>query len=477
MIKLFTTCLLALCTFLVAQAQTAQHDIALQQLRTPSFHPIHAPLTIAGTILNTGEATLNSFDVFWSDGVQTQSSSFSDLALAPGESYDFAHSAAFTTSSAKSHALQVWVDNPNGEQDANPSNNEIITVVSAVTTTPQRRVVIEEGTGTWCGWCPRGFYWMSYMHETYPETFIGIAMHNGDPMTNAAYNSASGFNAYPQAHVNRKSKNISVGANFEDEYLAAINDVVPFDVQVTATYEEDEPDRLNIHARFEFVTELEGINYRIGGVVVEDGVTGTGNGYNQVNFYSFQSANLPLSGFGYDWQALPNPVPASQMVYPDVARSLLGPYGGLAASIPSNVTVGQVVEREFTYFVPAGSNVEEMRVVVWAINHATGEIINAGVGRAMSPVRTKEVLANDLLKVFPNPFQDQLHLELKLEQAAEVQVQLFNALGQLVGTQTYGTLMGHQTLNYSAPALANGLYTVVLKTGDQVSTQRVVLQR
>jgi hypothetical protein len=477
MIKLFTTCFFALCTFLAAQAQTAQHDVALQQLSTPSFHPIHAPLTIAGTILNTGETTLNSFEVFWSDGSQTHSASFSGMELAPGETYDFSHSAPFLTGSAKSHQLQVWVDNPNGTQDANPANNEIITVVSAVTTTPQRRVVIEEGTGTWCGWCPRGFYWMSYMHETYPETFIGIAMHNGDPMTNAAYNSASGFNAYPQAHVNRKSKNISVGGNFVDEYLAVIDDVVPFDISVTATYEEDKPDQLNIHARVEFVTELSGINYRFGGVVVEDGVTGTGSGYNQANFYSSTAANLPLSGFGYDWQALPNPVPASQMVYPDVARSLLGPYTGIAASVPSSVSVGQVIEREFTYFVPASSNVENMRVVVWLVNHSTGEIINAGVGRAAAPVSTREVVASELVSVFPNPFQGQLNLELKLEQAAEVQVQLFNALGQLAGTQSYGTLMGHQMLNFSAPALANGLYTVVLKAGNHISTQRVVLQR
>ena len=52
---------------------------------------------------------------------------------------------------------------------------------------PFKRVLCEEYTGTWCGWCPRGHYYMEKMDHDYPETYIGIATHSGDVMTHEAY--------------------------------------------------------------------------------------------------------------------------------------------------------------------------------------------------------------------------------------------------------------------------------------------------
>ena len=48
--------------------------------------------------------------------------------------------------------------------------------------TTQHRPLIEEYTGTWCGWCPRGFTGMEMLRETFGEDFIGVAIHNQDPM-------------------------------------------------------------------------------------------------------------------------------------------------------------------------------------------------------------------------------------------------------------------------------------------------------
>jgi hypothetical protein len=451
-------------------------DVALTGVSTTQFHTLGSAVSITGTVANAGGSVLNSFDLTWSNGTNDYTQTISGLNVAPGATYNFTHNTPFNVAAAQSYAISVSVDNPNGEVDGDPSNNELSTVVSGVSFIPTKRVVAEEGTGTWCGWCPRGFYWMSYMYENYPETFIGIAVHNGDPMTVSAYDGAIGFSAYPSAHIDRTKLNTDPGA-FLADYQEAVTNIAPVDITVTATYEADNPSELTITASAEFVTALSGIDYRFAGVIMEDEVTGTGTGYNQANFYSAQAANIPLSGFGYDWQALPNPVPAAQMVYPDVARALLGGFNGVVSSIPSSVAAGTTADYTFTYTVPAIVDIEHVRAAVWVIDNATGRILNAGIDYATVAVNTTEVVASNLVKVFPNPFQGQLNLELNLEQAADVNVQLFNALGQLVGTQTYGTLMGQQTLNFNAPALANGLYTVVVKAGNQVSTQRVVMQR
>ena len=43
-----------------------------------------------------------------------------------------------------------------GVVDGDASNNCVSHTVSGQSFVPTKHVVIEEGTGTWCGWCPRG---------------------------------------------------------------------------------------------------------------------------------------------------------------------------------------------------------------------------------------------------------------------------------------------------------------------------------
>ena len=65
---------------------------------------------------------------------------------------------------------------------------------------------MEEGTGTWCGWCPRGIVAFRYMAEKYPETFIGIAVHKSDNLETNTYSYLK-FNGYPSCYVNRNLRN------------------------------------------------------------------------------------------------------------------------------------------------------------------------------------------------------------------------------------------------------------------------------
>ena len=43
-----------------------------------------------------------------------------------------------------------------------------------------RKVVMEEGTGTWCGYCPEGMATILRMKEKYPDNFIAVAIHDDD---------------------------------------------------------------------------------------------------------------------------------------------------------------------------------------------------------------------------------------------------------------------------------------------------------
>lgn len=51
-----------------------------------------------------------------------------------------------------------------------------------------KKVVLEEFTGEWCGWCPEGAEVMKQAIATYPNKVVGIAVHDGDPMEIPSYN-------------------------------------------------------------------------------------------------------------------------------------------------------------------------------------------------------------------------------------------------------------------------------------------------
>ena len=47
----------------------------------------------------------------------------------------------------------------------------------------ERKVVVEELTGTACGWCPRGLVGMKMLRDLYGDRFIGVAAISSTPPT------------------------------------------------------------------------------------------------------------------------------------------------------------------------------------------------------------------------------------------------------------------------------------------------------
>jgi hypothetical protein len=69
-------------------------------------------------------------------------------------------------------------------------------------------------------------------------------------------------------------------------------------------------------------------------------------GWSQSNAYAGGGSG-EMGGF----EILPNPVPASQMVYDHVARTILPSFTGQSGSIPSSVSMGEVHSYTFSVTV------------------------------------------------------------------------------------------------------------------------------
>lgn len=448
--------------------------VSATAITTDRYHEILEDVAITTSITNDGAATINSLDVTWTDGIVTYTDNLTDLGLENGQSIEYTHSETFLPSAAITYSIQVTLSNPNGETD-DEADNVVEGLISAVSSIPVKRMVLEEGTGTWCGWCPRGFVAMEDLIAEYPETFIGIAVHNSDPMAFSEYDSNIGLSGYPSCNADRTLLDVSVStAAFQDYYDQLTTSISPASVDAAATF-DPATGEVAIEAKATFRTLIDDLDMRMAVVILEDSIQGSGSSYNQANYYSFQSQDIALTGAGLDWQAAPDPVPASDMYYNHVARAIIGGYFGEDV-FPASVTANQEVTQMYTYAVPANYNPELMSAVVLLMDGSTGAIVNAGKAHFDILSSTQPDLANERLDIFPNPAKDMVNIALNLDGATSVDLTVFNAMGQTVAAKYLGTLNGDVSVPFDASKLTAGAYTFRLNLGDKVAVKQVIVE-
>ncbi len=456
-------------------------DAELTAITTSATQEIGAMVDIAGTITNVGSTAITALDITWNTlGGSGNTDQLTGLNIAPQTSYNFTHSTQLTVP-AGSTTISVSIDAVNGGADSDASNNTMGLTISGVPFIPTKGIVFEEGTGTWCGWCPRGHVFMEYMEDTYDD-FLGVAVHNSDPMANAAYDSGFGalIGGYPSGAADRNPNWSDIDpTEFEAAYMALQNEIAPAELTITdATLSESR--ELSVTVSAEFVVDLAG-DYRLGLILTENDVVGSTAGYNQVNYYSFQTNDIALTGAGHDWQAEPDPVPAADMVYDHVGREMVGGFTGAAGSLPATIASGETHTYTFTYTVPADWNEANMHLIATLHdnqNSTVGQIMN-GLGGDMPQITTSNdnLLPSNTVNVFPNPTSDLAYVQVDLEEAADVTIEIYNNLGQVVSSRNLGQLNGNMVVPVNASAFSAGMYNVHVTAGDKYITKKLVIKK
>lgn len=451
------------------------YDVKLTLNPVNRYNLLNSNITFSGTIANNGLQNITSLDINWTDGTNTYTDNLTGLNIAPGGTYNFNHSTQLEVANAVTYDVEVSATNPNGQPDGFDANNYGSAKVSGLSFVPSRVMVGEEATGTWCGWCPRGFVYMEQMDDDHAD-FIGIAVHNGDPMTNATYDdgltSFPGFTGFPSVIVDRAA--IVDPSEMEDYYTSTANRIVPVSAEITDALVDEGTRELTVNVAATFATQLTSDDYRFNVVLVESGIAGTGSSYNQANYYSFQANNIPLSGYyGFDWQALPNPVPAAQMTYDIVGRDILGGWDGWAGT--QSVSADDVVTGSYTYTLPAAWNYQNMFVVFMVLDGNTGEILNAAE-REIWTLGNTEIDNLQRFVLSPNPTNGYATLDLQLEKAADVRVEVLNTIGQTLNIQQADNSFGG-LFQFNLENQAAGTYFVKVSVGDQVRVERLVIAK
>ncbi|MBL7997523.1 MAG: Omp28-related outer membrane protein [Candidatus Kapabacteria bacterium] len=234
---------------------------------------------------------------------------------------------------------------------------------------PIKRVLLEEFTGAWCPWCVDGPVRLDELHKKFGDQVIAVAIHDNDKMTIPAYSNDDGLKImapfFPAGCVNRKfysdedSKNVGITReNWMARTAEELAKPAVVDVKIKTSKFDNSTRVFTITVQYDFYAELNG-DIRTNVMLVENGVQGTGTGYDQANAY-----NALAGAESHPYYGKGNPIKG--FIHNHVLRELLGGAWGTKGVIPASVKKGDSFTHTYTFTVPAEWKPENMEVVALA---------------------------------------------------------------------------------------------------------------
>lgn len=454
-----------------------QVDIEMASITSETHVQNGTMVSITGSLVNRGYDTVTALQLVWNDGTGDNIDTLTGLSIALNQSYNFTHGIQLNVANPAPYNLTISAYSL-GMTDADSTDNSLAHTVNGLTFIPERKIVIEEGTGTWCGFCPRGAVAMEAMYaDNSRPNFIGIAVHNADPMAVTAYDNGANFSGFPGMNVNRKLLGEGVSTfSMQSTYDEMSNDVTYLKAEITNNTFNANDNSFSIDVDVTFATQVT-TEHRIGAIIMENKVWGTSNGYAQVNYYDGGTYG-PLSGAGIaNWTTAGDPVPADQMEYNHVGRALIGGYDGASGSLTFPAAAGSTQ----SYTVNGslnGYNRGNCEVVIVVINTTTGEIMNAAkVAPAANYSSIEETDNNMDVSLFPNPASDYVQLIVSTDKASTSSTQIINSVGQVVMSNASQTLSkGENQLSINIQDLPKGLYFVNVTIDGKTVSKKLTIQ-
>lgn len=265
------------------------------------------------------------------------------------------------------------------------------------------KLVAEEVTGTWCGYCIRGIVGMKTMNTKYHDNFIGIALHNDSnpkwPDAMAAgvkeyhdyvYTTCN-ISGYPHCVFSRNPNYSIDPINMENYYNLIMNGTENFTgVELNAEYNEM-TGKIDTNTDIYFAKEQENTAYKLAYVIVENNVHRTHadlginenepTGYEQNNYYG-NNAMGEMGGY----ENMGSTISAEDMWYNDVARSIYPAPEGEDGIIPSKIADGDHFTHKVSLDIPSNVIDKANTEVIVLLLDKNGIIVNADKVKSINVV-------------------------------------------------------------------------------------------
>lgn len=373
------------------------------------------------------------------------------------------------------YVLDVQASEVNGQADGFPADNEASGLIVSIDKPAKRKAVMEEFTGTWCGWCPRGLVAMENMKEQFPLDFIAISVHAGDEMEDQTYQQLSYSVGYPSAFLNRLGLIDPYYGVGEEDASSVADDIrsllaIPCEALIGISSDlSDDKSSVNVTTTMKFTMPAEGRNYSLAYVLTEDGITG----YDQTNYYHPAYGKVTEDELPDDLKFLANAGTVTengvyyQPTFDDVSRGIHD-LNGIAGSLDGiTFADGKYEIHNYGIAIPSSvKNVENLKVAVLLLDLETGEVVTAeqakvgesnfATGLEQAPVQS----AAPAISVAAGA--------ISVEGVSAAQVQVYTADGKLVTSVSANGSVSIPVMNF-----ANGTYIVRVVGQTGVTVKKV----
>ncbi len=338
---------------------------------------------------------------------------------------------------------------------------------------PSRRVVIEEATGMWCQFCPKGIVAFDVLQEKYPESFIGIAVHmmkEMDPLALDDYANAETFpQGAPSGWIDRKwysadpmvlvwedNRHVytTMMGGFETLFLQRMNEQPLAEVYVNATVADGQ---LDVTADSRFPINIDNADLRLAIALTEDHVWQ--EGYFQYN--RFSGGNEILGGY----EDMPAVI-SEDYEFNHVARAIFDSRSGIPSSLPATVKAGETYPFSASYPLPESIlNPDNLNVIAMIIDNSNGEIMNATSVRPVTD-GVDHIESSDLLNITRRG--EVLAIDI-LDVVNATEATVYDLSGNVVRK---ASARGAFTVDIKG---LQGVYVIDVRSGNEAKRQKMVL--
>ena len=353
--------------------------------------PLGGETTKYLTVVNTGKGQLQSLDYVLSiDGVDQPEQHATLYGAGFGET-DYAPVTFTSAATEINQQYTLTVTKVNGEPN-NETRNSVSGLVASTTKDFVHRVVVEEFTGTECGWCPRGIVGMEMLRNTYNDLFVGIAIHqynSSDPMFIASASYAYiDFEGAPECAVQRQGlADPYYGVNNQNFGISSLFESVAAqpafaNVELEAQWNNDST-KVDVKADVESI--LDGVDYNLEFVLIGDSLAGTTTAWKQTNYYYQYTAAQIESPDLAPWcrNGTNGKSSVSGLKFNDVALASSYVSGKNKVTPIENISLQEKVTREYTLTLPTKAALKKaikpnlVFAIALLIDPADGSIVNA----------------------------------------------------------------------------------------------------
>ena len=223
--------------------------------------------------------------------------------------------------------------------------------IMATPITFKQNVVVEDFTGTWCGWCPRVSEAVRLLKQETSDAIV-IAIHNGDAMQfsqEGTIRAAFNVTGFPTALINRQERWASPQPSNVSQVTGKMNGKSYASVAMESSVSGD---NLNLKVKVRMGYGYKTMKLAV--YMLEDGLV-----YDQRNFTSYYGGADPIRDFVHD----------------DVLRrSLTNVFGD---DLPSDqVGHDKIYTRDFVYAIPPNYDKSKVKLVAFVTTGSERTIVN-----------------------------------------------------------------------------------------------------